>query len=77
MTAEIWRGTRRIAVPFAWAVAAPDPARPVTYSARPLAPLLDRAATVVALLLGIAAAAAVVRRTGAHPIIEPLGKEAS
>ena len=71
-----------LAVPFGWTVAAPDPARPVTYSARPLAPLLDRAAALLALLLGCAVAAAVgcaacapVRASAL--LIEPLGKEAS
>jgi copper transport protein len=72
MTALITRGGRRVSVPLRWAVAAPDPARPVTYSARPLAPLLDRAAALLAaLLLGSAAAAAVgPRRTRARPIVE-------
>jgi copper transport protein len=82
MTVAIWRGGRRIAVPFTWDVAPPDQARPVTYSARPLAPLLDRLAAVVVLLLGLAAAAAAARRLrwsrgpGARPFIKPLGKEA-
>ncbi|WP_157592657.1 copper resistance CopC/CopD family protein [Solirubrobacter soli] len=82
MTAVIARGTRRVTVPFGWTVAAPDPARPVTYSARPLAPLFDRAAALLALLVAGAGAAAVgLRRArggrARSPLIEPLGKEAS
>jgi copper transport protein len=79
MTVAIWRAGRRIEVPFDWAVAPPDPARPVTYSARPLAPLLDRAAAVIVLLLGVAALMAAVRRlrwSRARALIEPFGKEA-
>jgi copper transport protein len=82
MTALVERGAHRLAVPFTWTVAPPDTARPVTYSARPLAPLLDRAAALVVLLLATAAAVAAVRRRSrrprmprALPIVEPLGKE--
>jgi copper transport protein len=66
------RGGRRLTAAFAWAVAAPDPARPVVVSARRLAPLLDGAA--LALLLAAAAAAA-VRRRPRLSIVDPLGKE--
>lgn len=83
MTASAWRGGRRIAVPFSWRVDAPDLARPVTYSARPLAPLLDRAAEVVVLLLVAAAAAVAIpgrlRRGGRlrpAPLAEPVVEEA-
>ena len=81
MTAVVVRGGRRLLLPLHWTVAVPDPARPVTYSARPLAPLLDRAAALLALTLGAAAAVAVVRRRprGARrrSLVHPLGKEAS
>ncbi|MDA0166164.1 hypothetical protein OM076_38220, partial [Solirubrobacter ginsenosidimutans] len=72
MTATITRGGRRVVVPLRWTVAPPDPARPVTYSARPLAPLLDRAAALLAVLLVVSAAAAAVgpRITRARPIVE-------
>jgi copper transport protein len=79
MTVAIWRAGKRIDVPFSWAVAPPDPARPVTYSAHPLAPLLDRAAAVIVLLLSIVAVGAALRRmrwSRARTLIEPLGKEA-
>ena len=74
MTALISRGGRRLRVPFAWSVSGPDPARPVVYSAQPLAPLVDGAAALLLLALAAAALTAAARRVAA--IIPPLGKEA-
>jgi copper transport protein len=83
MTVVATRGGERIAAGFDWSVRPADPARPVVYSARPLAPLIDRAALVLALLLVtgalLLAAAVVPRRIGpAGPIstIEALPEEA-
>jgi copper transport protein len=67
------RGGRRLTATFPWSVAPPDPARPVVLSARPLAPLLDRAALA---LLIVGAAAVAVRLRPRLEIIDPLGKEA-
>ena len=61
-TVALVRGGRRVRVPVRWAVAAPDPARPVVHSARRLAPLTDRAAAALVLLaLATALAARAVR----------------
>jgi copper transport protein len=83
ITALIRRGGRRLEVPFAWTVAREDPARPVVYSARALAPLLDRAAAAIVLVLAAAALTAAARRRPrrgprrrARTLVEPLGKEA-
>jgi copper transport protein len=83
MTVVATRGAERIAAGFDWSVRPADPARPVVYSARPLAPLVDRAALVLTLLLVtgalLLAAAVVPRRIGpAGPIstIEALPEEA-
>jgi copper transport protein len=83
MTAVIRRGGDRVSVPFTWGVDASDPARPVTYSAQPLAPVLDRVAVIlIACLLAAAGVAAAARRrprrpgrSGAVPISEPVVKE--
>jgi copper transport protein len=74
MTAVISRGGRELRVPFRWSVNAPDPARPVVYSAQPLAPLLDGAAAVVLLALAAAVLTAAARRVAG--MIQPVGKEA-
>jgi copper transport protein len=62
MTVRVRRGGKQVSLPFGWSVDEPDPARPVTYSARRLAPLLD----LCALLLAVAAIAggAAARRLG-------------
>jgi hypothetical protein len=55
MTVLVSRAGHRSASRFGWTVAPPDPARPVKVSARPLAPIADRAALVglfVVTLLG-------------------------
>jgi copper transport protein len=84
MTATVWRGGERVTAPFRWAVGAPDPARPVTYSARRLAPVLDRVAAFIVLLLVAAGAAVAARRrprragtSSAVSVIEPVVREAS
>jgi copper transport protein len=69
----VTRAGRRLAATFDWTVAAPDLARPVVVSARPLAPLLDAAA--LALLLAVALAFAAWRRPRLA-FIHPVGKEA-
>lgn len=73
------RAGETITVPFTWSVAPADPARPVRFSARPLAPILDWAS---ALLFALALSGAVWiiagkprpavgrRRT---PVAEPMG----
>jgi copper transport protein len=83
MTVVARRGRERIAADFSWSVRPADPARPVVYSARPLAPLIDRAALVLALLIVtgalLLAAAVVPRRIGSDgPIstIEAFPEEA-
>jgi copper transport protein len=72
-TVTLRRGGERVAVPVTWSVEPPDPARPVVHSARRLAPLLDRAALAVTLVLLATAAASLLtarrrRRTGHLPV---------
>jgi copper transport protein len=83
MTALIRRGGDRVSVPLTWAVDAPDPARPVTYSAQRLAPVLDRLAVILTIgLLAAAGLAAAARRrprrprsSSSAPITEPVVEE--
>jgi copper transport protein len=58
LTVRVRRGGRQVAMPFRWSVERPDPARPVSYSARRLAPLLDLGALLLAVAAVVAAAAA-------------------
>jgi copper transport protein len=75
---EVRREGERLPMRLAWSVEPPDPARAVRISARPLAPLLDRAALALLLLAAAGALApglvARLRRLHAQPV---LGKEAS
>jgi hypothetical protein len=75
MTVVLLRGGRRLTTALRWSVAPPDAARPVTVSARRLAPILDRAAALILLAL----AAGLVTR-GASLLrkpIDPLRREAT
>ena len=75
MTVAIRRDGERLTTGLRWAVAPPDTARPVTVSARRLAPLLDRAAALILLSLAAGAVALVVPRL--RRPIDPLRREAT
>ncbi len=53
MTVVVHRSGERLVSHFGWALAPPDPARPIEVSAKPLAPVLDRVALFG--LIGLAA----------------------
>jgi hypothetical protein len=75
ITVAIERGGRRLTASLPWTVTPPDTARPVSVSARRLAPVLDRAAALVALAL-VAGAAALAAGWLRRPI-DPLRREAT
>jgi copper transport protein len=62
ITVVVRRGGERITLPFTWPVRAADPARPVTYSARPLGPIVDAAAAALVASAGLAGAWLLFRR---------------
>jgi copper transport protein len=76
MTVEIRRGGQRLtSSALRWTVAPADTARPVSVSARRLAPLLDRAAILIALALAAGAVALAIGRL--RRPIDPLRREAT
>jgi copper transport protein len=64
MAVEVRRAGQRISSGFGWTVASPDRARPVKVSAHPLAPLFDRIALLVLLLVVAWLAGSGWRRAG-------------